>query len=656
MKSKTYRFTQILMIGSLIGLVLYSCLIGTYSQQVISLKEQALQSVAVETHSIDCRDGTIIQADIYIPKNITSSNTYPLVLLQHGFNGRKENMASMAISFCNRNFIVITSNLRNHYGSSGYTTLGNKESDDILVVIRSVQTILQSKNIMVKDVGVVGHSLGALSVSLAAIKGNLNSCVAISPLSNLSRMIKDYVNITFDDIPPSLLSIPSFNNITDSAFMENITLISKSRPKNYLLIAGHEDYTIRETAVRDLFYAFTQNNSAQYGTLYGNFEDQTAIQMDVFTVANHGSEQYAFEEPEITLDCINWTERALQIQNPTPISLPSEINFLQSAQVLGGKVLDSYVWGEVVSLFCVIVSVINIIFWEENSVSVPPPKGWRKHTIKRDLQELKKSRDFQVFLLGSIPICIAASFISWSFLTQFLLINVLLDVLTPVALGCMGGMVTVFGYTYWNKKRRDRMNPESSSFISSVSSQESLSNHSHLSHLSKMRWKSPLVRFGLGLLFGLSFSYFATAWIAEISDEMTREYTIKQLPSIPGVYLAFGQLLVLLVLIDCILSWVLLKHIRFSLSQLVIACIIVPLVIFVLAFIRLLFSPFNLFFTIMNLTFWIPPVLAMGVAIIFLIIESVNQCFRLAVKNNIVGTVIVGWIISWMVLSVIASF
>ncbi|MHA1715682.1 MAG: alpha/beta hydrolase family protein [Promethearchaeota archaeon] len=273
--------------------------------------------------------GVKLVGNIYIPED--NSSPIPAVIIQHGMGGRRGNLLSMALSFVKRGFVVATFDLRGHGESTGYCTLGNKESDDILLIMQYLKTNVNGSFAKIIDIGLVGHSLGAQAVILASCKSEINSCVAIAPPSNITRILDKITGAT-----PSMLASKFYfkNPIQDRSFLDNITLINlvKNRsvlhpqPKNLLICAGIDDATINPEEVYSFFQVITGKDQPENNTLYGSFDDGTATQCNFYDNAPHGAQQYTNEVPSITADAIIWTEMALLGNNGSAPRGPVDFN------------------------------------------------------------------------------------------------------------------------------------------------------------------------------------------------------------------------------------------------------------------------------------------------------------------------------------------
>lgn len=282
----------------------------TYNQD-LQAKEQL---VNITNFTLETDPGIFISCRMYIPGN--NNTALPAVIIQHGLASKKESMFSMALEFCRRGFVVVTPDLRNHGQSNGYCTLGNKESDDIVKIVNYMWTHINGT--YVKDIigiGLVGHSLGALTVSLAACKTNVSCCIAIAPPPNITQFIERYYNYN-----TAVLGVVGnfYNNFSNPDYVRNITLIDwvanrtkTNLPRNYLLISTYQDELITEQSVYNMFSDIVNISNPSINKLFGNYDNGTATELDVFPGPHHADEVYTWSAPNITADAIDWAERCI---------------------------------------------------------------------------------------------------------------------------------------------------------------------------------------------------------------------------------------------------------------------------------------------------------------------------------------------------------
>nr|MDO8086484.1 alpha/beta fold hydrolase [Candidatus Sigynarchaeum springense] len=289
---------------------------GVGATRIIDFKNSfASRRATIIAVTLDTAPDVSLSGTIFVPKD--NSSSMPAVILQHGMGGRKENYLEMALNFVARGFVVATFDLRAHGRSTGICTLGNEESDDIVKIIDYIGSSINNSFANVSSVGLVGHSLGAITVILAAIKSGVNSCVAIAAPASVGGLL---TAITGASVETVMTRFSFVNPLADQEFLDNVTLLhqlenrsaaSDPLPKNLLLCAGLADTSVSSESVYDLFKVAINQSSPANNTTYGSFETGDAIKCNVYSGMPHGAQQYPHLTPELTRDAILWTERAL---------------------------------------------------------------------------------------------------------------------------------------------------------------------------------------------------------------------------------------------------------------------------------------------------------------------------------------------------------
>ncbi|MBD3352247.1 MAG: prolyl oligopeptidase family serine peptidase [Candidatus Lokiarchaeota archaeon] len=268
----------------------------------------------------DIEDSSIkISGKIYIPKgHDKNSESVPAVIIQHGMGGRKENMLSMAMNFVQRGFAVGTFDMRRHGESNGYHTFGYKESDDLVYAIDYILHDFNGERANISDIGLIGHSMGAITVIMASYKSGVNSCIAISPAGFVIDKLTEF---TGGDPASLAMYAGTQNPFDDPYYIDNITLtnyvknrINESpvpKTKNLLLCTSLGDWVVPSEHVYDLFKVVTNASSPGNNTLYGDFDSKNATKCNIYGDYEHGEQPSARIAPDITRDAINWTEQAL---------------------------------------------------------------------------------------------------------------------------------------------------------------------------------------------------------------------------------------------------------------------------------------------------------------------------------------------------------
>jgi pimeloyl-ACP methyl ester carboxylesterase len=571
--------------------------------------------------------GVTLKCQLYYPLDLDESKIYPLVLLQHGMGGRQENFMGMAFAFCNRGFIVITTNLRNSYGSEGHTTLGDQESWDLLAILDAAKKGELNIPVQIGAIGLVGHSLGALTVTLAALRGNVNLCVAMSPPGNFTGLITPMLNkIDFKFNPP----LKSNNNFTDPAYLATVTLTSYSAPPNYMLIGGELDAVVPSSTVYSLFKHYTNNDSALPNVTYGNFGDKTALRYEEHR-SSHGDMQFAYFTPSITKSVIKWTEQAMEISTTDePIELPDVVYSLELRHDHWNRITNVIFPLLIISTFGLMVMVATIIpkrtskFIDYNPIS-----------IHAELKSVLFSSSTHSFLLGGIIGIVFGLFLPFPFSSTFFFTNIVLNLMWPIFCGSIGG---ILGFIIFQIRQQSK-------------------GQSNASNVNTNQIRSVLIEFGFSILVGLIPAIVATEGFALFFNPVGMEYSLKPLPHFPLI----GWMLLLYVLYGIVihgfLEFVILYPLKSQKARFIVPLLLSFSILLLFGLISNLFGPF-LTVIIEYAGFTIPVGLGLIIlpAVLGLGVAALNLFFRNTFSTGIPAAVFVYWCIGWFLLSYLMAF
>ncbi len=267
-----------------------------------------LVDIKKQSISFESRDGLTIKAVLYYPINYNSSELYPAIVSVHGINSRQEALIRLNLEFCRRGFFVLGLNLRGHGGSEGTCTLSKDEPYDIMGAIDYLYTISQVNK---SAIGVIGHSLGAMSCIRAAFNDSrIKSTIAIAPPASIDILLSYYIENLDYGIVQKLLGLDfNLTDPNDMFFRSPMNWVNETRPNNLLIQVGNADIIAKDDIL--ILRNATNNNTAEVGKLYGNFTLGTARQYKIY-YRNPGIEhEEEARIPEIIIDAILWTEKSL---------------------------------------------------------------------------------------------------------------------------------------------------------------------------------------------------------------------------------------------------------------------------------------------------------------------------------------------------------
>ncbi len=663
--------------------VVFISLIQIKIDKIQDLRQSALQDIFFQDFELEVNQqdsGTFqsinLKGTYYHPKEVDDQDSISLVVLQHGMGGRKENLHSMAFCFVKRGFAALTLNLRNHYNSQGHTTLGHKESQDLLKGINFMKERMDQKGVKIEKVGLVGHSLGALTVSLAGMSSNINSTVAIAPPGDITSMFGDLTGIDIEQLGNT---VDGFNPFSDPEYVSNITLLGKNPPRNYLMIAGEGDSMIYPSHVEALFQNITGDNDKEPFKLYGSFEENNAVQYNVYNVPSHGAEQFAFQTPQITEMAINWTETALNITNEDPLDINQyqDLGYFEELYSIWATVGGDYLLLMVFSLLCLYFFFLVVGNVKRMEINPIPAMIRLRHNFASMLRE-KKGNSFNFFLLisfllslvfGTIFLALEVSF------SKFLGLHLLLSILYPI---CLSLLISVPLNVYYlkNKERKEKVSPpiEDRDQKKAKSDRKSddiaqdpnakrvfLENSKEYLREFSQAFKNPskFLKKTVLTIFGILTSILSIISWAFFSQQAKAEALLKPTPEISGFPISVVQVVLLTIGIEILFSFryrVFLKITKKSQSNRTNSMLLTPIFGFLVSLVL-----FMIYLGSMNLDspylqapmFFLMSLLIFGY---FLLIEITNKINWIALVNQFIGTVAVPILFSWIMSSLLLAY
>ena len=300
---------------------------------IISLFFNVILSPAWENHIVISTDeeftvwGRDVEIDCIImtPKSqYDIYNERPAVVLVHGFISSNIYWRATALELCRRGFLCMLITGRGHSASGGQ--FGPSWENETLSAVKYLRDHNATLRIDTERIGLVGHSMGAFSVTKAAImdsncsKNWINATVAVGgPYYNISNYFGAGFAMFFSN--PFFYSFPFFNG---EAAVENIVFegtTSNSTPLNYLNIIGQFDEAFSVASAYELVYGMADtnywsdhsvNNAGEIiaGYQYGDFNNGTARKLVVEPFVDHLIEGFV---TTTSLEIINWFEDSMKL-------------------------------------------------------------------------------------------------------------------------------------------------------------------------------------------------------------------------------------------------------------------------------------------------------------------------------------------------------
>jgi len=325
---------------------------------IVTLTFNVFLAPSIETHfqievnqpfGIWGENGTVIDAVIYQPRGVPFTQVVyakrPVVILVHGFSCDKTYMKGAAYELNKRGFVTISISARGHGASMGQFAGGVYFYNETLAMVQWIRENAGRFNIDVDRIGLVGHSMGAVTVTNAATMdqelGNfwINSTVAIAgPVLNYTRGdpgVPGTGEGQSEFSAPHLIGfyLPqlALTRNVQSNMLESIIegRVNDTKPYNYLNIIGSMDQAFTVASAKEVVYAMgeqpvfgvTDFTALPEGTVYGNFQDGTARKLSVVPGIDHLLEMH---DPEVLVEMIDWFEESMMLT--TEAGYPGQVN------------------------------------------------------------------------------------------------------------------------------------------------------------------------------------------------------------------------------------------------------------------------------------------------------------------------------------------
>ncbi|MHA2098530.1 MAG: alpha/beta hydrolase [Candidatus Kariarchaeaceae archaeon] len=222
-------------IGSLIFVILLIIGLVFISQQQFS--------DGLDYDEVDIKEGNYkIKGLITYPSSHTKSQTYPGVVIYHGFSATKEMMRGFSEEFARQGFIALTVDALGH-GESSHGINGKNALKD--TGLTAFHYFLERTDIDISRIGLVGHSMGGSILTQVTSESN---------------------------IPVASVVIGNSLNPDE----ENPFVLNQTSPANLLVAMGTYDelFTIKDT--KENIAKSMGLDSINIGQEYGDFANKTA--------------------------------------------------------------------------------------------------------------------------------------------------------------------------------------------------------------------------------------------------------------------------------------------------------------------------------------------------------------------------------------------
>ncbi|MHA1270652.1 MAG: alpha/beta hydrolase family protein [Candidatus Helarchaeota archaeon] len=318
---------------------------------------------------------------IYEPKpeyNVYGNNR-PVIVMVHGFMSSKIYFKGLAFELNKRGFVCLSITAPGHSASGG--ALAPTWENATLSAVKYLRDYNSTLRIDPNRIGLVGHSMGAFSVSVASILdqelGNywINATVALGgPFLNITNGFgtgfEVFLNIPY--IYPNIYYNPEIA-------MENVIIEGRTnitRPYNYMNIIGANDQAFSVSSAYELVYGMSSptfwskqgvsdQNQIISGNTYGSFNG-TARRLVVIPDIGH------IIEGQVKITCvevIDWFEESMKLKSES--NYPGTLNQNTILEEYRASSIPCFVIGAIILILPLTIYFGNWLKEKE----IKPPKN-----------------------------------------------------------------------------------------------------------------------------------------------------------------------------------------------------------------------------------------------------------------------------------------
>ncbi|NHI92795.1 MAG: hypothetical protein EAX96_09870 [Candidatus Lokiarchaeota archaeon] len=296
------------------------------------------------------QNDSLIDATLYMPKS--HYNIYPkrpAIILVHGHPFDKSYMKGVAFELNKRGFVVVCISARGSGASMGKFVSDVHFHNETLATVEWLRNNKESFQIDINRIGLAGHSMGAVSVTNAAILDHelsnfwINSTVSIGgPVLNYSneigmklqenlglfKILYPYSNIAFRFFYPH--NQYNIEQAMKESIIEGRT--SNITPYNYLNVIGTEDTSFSIESSQEVvwnmgyqeLFNVSHFSQLELNKLFGDFNG-TARKLSVIPNVDHFGE---IHNTQVLIEMILWFENSMKLENSTVLKITEPIRIL----------------------------------------------------------------------------------------------------------------------------------------------------------------------------------------------------------------------------------------------------------------------------------------------------------------------------------------
>ncbi len=312
--------------------------------------EHVYKIEANEPYSVWGENGTLIDITLYEPKiDFDIYNKRPVAILVHGHPFDKSYMKGMAFELNKRGIVAICMSARGTAGSEGQFVSDVHFHNETLSIIQWIRNHNSSLRIDSDKIGLIGHSMGAVSVTNAAILDHELGNFWINCTVSIGGPVFNYTNEIGQDLAENLgifnilypINPIAFNfyypqnyHDIEEAMKESILegRINNITPYNYLNIIGSLDSSFSIESSQEVVWNMGEADIFEVlnfrdlplNHFFGEFNG-SARKLCVVPNVDHFSE---IHDVTIIKETILWLEGSMLLNNSNSIIVTEPIRML----------------------------------------------------------------------------------------------------------------------------------------------------------------------------------------------------------------------------------------------------------------------------------------------------------------------------------------
>jgi dienelactone hydrolase len=206
------------------------------------LSSQYASGFTISLRTMPTFDGYSYQMYEIVPDSVQAAQagSVPCILCIHGLGSSKEQVIDQGLTIAANGYVVLVPDTRGQNSHTGSFSFGVDDVRDLRDLITWVQASTHLPMVNKSNIGVFGHSMGALLVLLLAAQDPRVACtVEASGPSNMTRVLQtEWFRISLIGSPVDL------NDPQEIARRTPLTYCNATNPRNLMIVHGRNDTSV----------------------------------------------------------------------------------------------------------------------------------------------------------------------------------------------------------------------------------------------------------------------------------------------------------------------------------------------------------------------------------------------------------------------------